>query len=30
MGEPWPLERDLATALHPGRFLVRDLKRVKA
>ncbi len=26
-GEPWPLERDLITALHPGRFLVRDLKR---
>jgi tRNA 5-methylaminomethyl-2-thiouridine biosynthesis bifunctional protein len=26
-GEPWPLERDLVTALHPGRFLVRDLKR---
>ena len=29
-GEPWPIERDLVTALHPGRFLVRDLKRVKA
>lgn len=27
--EPWPLERDIATALHPGRFLVRDLKRLK-
>lgn len=26
-GEPWPLERDLVTALHPGRFLVRELKR---
>ena len=26
-GEPWPVERDLVTALHPGRFLVRDLKR---
>ncbi len=26
-GEPWPLERDLMTALHPGRFLMRDLKR---
>ena len=25
--EPWPLERDLVTALHPARFLVRDLKR---
>lgn len=29
-GEPWPVERDLVTALHPGRFLVRDLKRLKA
>ncbi|MDX2222084.1 MAG: FAD-dependent 5-carboxymethylaminomethyl-2-thiouridine(34) oxidoreductase MnmC, partial [Rhodospirillaceae bacterium] len=27
-GEPWPVERDLVTALLPGRFLVRDLKRV--
>lgn len=26
-GEAVPLERDLVTALHPGRFLVRDLKR---
>jgi len=26
-GEPWPLERDLITALHPARFLMRDLKR---
>ena len=26
-GEPWPLERDLVTALHPARFLMRDLKR---
>ncbi len=26
-GEPWPIERDLVTALHPARFLVRDLKR---
>jgi tRNA 5-methylaminomethyl-2-thiouridine biosynthesis bifunctional protein len=26
-GEPWPLERDLMTALHPARFLLRDLKR---
>jgi len=26
-GECWPVERDLVTALHPGRFLVRDLKR---
>ena len=25
--EPWPLERDLITAMHPGRFLIRDLKR---
>ncbi len=29
-GEPWPMERDLGTALHPGRFLVRNLKRPKA
>jgi tRNA 5-methylaminomethyl-2-thiouridine biosynthesis bifunctional protein len=29
-GEPWPVERDLVTALHPGRFLVRDLKRLRA
>jgi tRNA 5-methylaminomethyl-2-thiouridine biosynthesis bifunctional protein len=26
-GDPWPLERDLVTALHPARFLVRELKR---
>jgi len=26
-GAPWPLERDLVTALHPARFLVRELKR---
>jgi tRNA 5-methylaminomethyl-2-thiouridine biosynthesis bifunctional protein len=26
-GEPWPVERDLGTALHAGRFLVRGLKR---
>ena len=29
-GEPWPAERDLVTALHPGRFLVRDLRRREA
>jgi tRNA 5-methylaminomethyl-2-thiouridine biosynthesis bifunctional protein len=29
-GEPWLLERDLVTALHPARFLVRDLKRLRA
>jgi tRNA 5-methylaminomethyl-2-thiouridine biosynthesis bifunctional protein len=29
-GEPWPMERGLATALHPARFLVRDLKRLRA
>jgi tRNA 5-methylaminomethyl-2-thiouridine biosynthesis bifunctional protein len=29
-GEPWPLERDLVTALHPARFLVRELKRREA
>lgn len=28
-GEPWPLERDLVAALHPSRFLLRDLKRPK-
>jgi tRNA 5-methylaminomethyl-2-thiouridine biosynthesis bifunctional protein len=28
-GEPWPAERDLVTALHAGRFLVRDLKRLR-
>ncbi|MBL8630078.1 MAG: bifunctional tRNA (5-methylaminomethyl-2-thiouridine)(34)-methyltransferase MnmD/FAD-dependent 5-carboxymethylaminomethyl-2-thiouridine(34) oxidoreductase MnmC [Rhodospirillaceae bacterium] len=28
-GEPAPVERDVAQALHPGRFLVRDLKRLK-
>jgi tRNA 5-methylaminomethyl-2-thiouridine biosynthesis bifunctional protein len=28
VGEPWPVERDLVAALHPGRFLVRDLKRL--
>lgn len=26
-GESWPVENDLTTALHPGRFLVRELKR---
>jgi len=26
-GAPWPLERDLVAALHPARFLVRELKR---
>lgn len=26
-GDPWPLERDIVTALHPARFLVRELKR---
>lgn len=26
-GEPWPVERDIANALHPARFLVRALKR---
>ncbi len=29
-GEPAPLPRDLLSALHPARFLVRDLKRLKA
>jgi tRNA 5-methylaminomethyl-2-thiouridine biosynthesis bifunctional protein len=27
-GDPWPVARDLVNALHPGRFLVRDLKRL--
>ena len=26
-GEPWPVERSVALALHPGRFLVRQIKR---
>lgn len=26
-GEVWPVERDVVTALHPARFLVRALKR---
>lgn len=25
VGDPWPIERDLALALHPNRFLVRRL-----
>ena len=29
VGDPWPIERDVVTALHPGRFLVRDLKRMR-
>ncbi len=28
-GEPWPMERDISNALHAGRFLIRDLKRLK-
>ena len=28
-GEPLPVEKDLIAALHPGRFLIRDLKRLK-
>jgi tRNA 5-methylaminomethyl-2-thiouridine biosynthesis bifunctional protein len=28
-GEPAPVERDVALALHPARFLIRDLKRLK-
>lgn len=28
-GEPWPMEQDLVAALHPSRFLLRDLKRPK-
>lgn len=26
-GEPWPLERSLANALHPARFLIRRIIR---
>ncbi|MDJ0654520.1 MAG: bifunctional tRNA (5-methylaminomethyl-2-thiouridine)(34)-methyltransferase MnmD/FAD-dependent 5-carboxymethylaminomethyl-2-thiouridine(34) oxidoreductase MnmC [Xanthomonadales bacterium] len=26
-GDPWPLERDLALAVHASRFAVRDLRR---
>lgn len=26
-GEPLPLERELLDAVHPGRFMIRDLKR---
>ena len=29
-GEPLPVPHSVATALHPGRFTVRDLKRLKA
>ena len=29
-GEPAPLPRDVLAALHPARFLVKDLKRLKA
>ena len=28
-GEPLPIESDLIAALHPGRFLIRDIKRLK-
>lgn len=28
-GEPWPLPRELAYALNPARFLIRDLMRSK-
>ncbi len=28
-GAAWPLARELVTALHPARFLLRDLKRVR-
>jgi tRNA 5-methylaminomethyl-2-thiouridine biosynthesis bifunctional protein len=27
LGEPWPVERELAAAVHPNRFAIRDLKR---
>ncbi len=29
-GEPWPVERDVADALHPARFWVRDLIKGRA
>jgi tRNA 5-methylaminomethyl-2-thiouridine biosynthesis bifunctional protein len=29
-GAPWPVTARVAAALHPARFLVRDLKRAKA
>ncbi len=29
-GEPWPLPRDIAEALHPARFLVRHLRKGEA
>ena len=28
-GEPWPIERELMSALNPARFLLRDLKRLR-
>ena len=28
-GGPWPVRAEVAAALHPARFLVRDLKRAK-
>ncbi|WPZ32525.1 bifunctional tRNA (5-methylaminomethyl-2-thiouridine)(34)-methyltransferase MnmD/FAD-dependent 5-carboxymethylaminomethyl-2-thiouridine(34) oxidoreductase MnmC [Thalassobaculum sp. OXR-137] len=27
LGEPWPVARDTAAAVHPNRFTIRDLKR---
>lgn len=27
LGEPWPVSRDIADAVHPNRFAIRDLKR---
>ncbi|MBT6137285.1 MAG: bifunctional tRNA (5-methylaminomethyl-2-thiouridine)(34)-methyltransferase MnmD/FAD-dependent 5-carboxymethylaminomethyl-2-thiouridine(34) oxidoreductase MnmC [Rhodospirillaceae bacterium] len=27
LGEPWPIERRLADALHPTRFLVKEMRR---
>jgi hypothetical protein len=27
LGEPLPLERELLEAIHPGRFLIRRMKR---
>ena len=29
-GEPWPVEREVANLLHPGRFIIRGLRTRKA
>ncbi len=30
LGEPWPVERSVAEYLHPGRFMIRALKRANS